>query len=296
MSSAPAAPISAPPLPAIKPRNRFSLIVGALAGIALAWGCLHTPLGPPRSRALVLLGGDVSMIYLLLAAIALVATAWIGRAVAGADVRSGLFSLSAALAVWPLIFGTVDDWLALQNPVPGQGVAGPYWKLLPDYLVLAALVTLTWWLLGRSGVAPSADPATPRSATSPVQGVIALLTTSLVAGIVLLIAFGPRAAPTAIGQVYFSVAVAFVIGVMAGRSVAPAGFAWYLAAPFIVGCVGVVGAALGPVLPAPYALLNIVPVWGLVRPLPIEMIGIGLLAILWTAPHAPLSNLHAAKK
>jgi len=292
------APASAPVAPpARKSRPSLGLALGIVAGCVLAWLCINTPLGPARGRPLILLGGDLGLILLVTGFGLLIGVTVAGAGIAGGSrLRSGLFSLAAALAVWPMAFGNMDDWLALHNPVPGRGTPGPYWKLIPDYLALAALLALAWWAVGRDVSSPRPVAPPKRRAARPtwMQGVSVLATTCLVACLALHVLSGPRAAPTAVGQVYFSVAAAMILGVMAGRSVAPVGLAWYLPVPILVGLIGAVGAAMGPVLRPPYELLNIVPAWGLARPLPIEMVGVGLLAVLWTAPH-PVASPPPAK-
>ena len=49
-----------------------------------------------------------------------------------------------------------------------------------------------------------------------------------------------------------------------------------------VGLIGVVVAALKPGLGPGYEQINIIPAWGLVRPLPVEMVAVGCVAILLT--------------
>ena len=98
-----------------------------------------------------------------------------------------------------------------------------------------------------------------------------------------LILSGPRVGHTYRGQVYFAVALAFVIAVLVARRVTGArGIIWYLPGPLVVGIVGVLLAAVRPGLGAGYESINIIPAWGLVRPLPIEMVSVGVAAILLT--------------
>ena len=102
---------------------------------------------------------------------------------------------------------------------------------------------------------------------------------------------GPRVAPTRRGQVYFAVAAAFLIGVLIASKVVTARHPlWYALAPFLVGITGVILAGIDPTLPEPYAKINIIPASGLVRPLPIEMVGVATVAVIWALrPAVPTS-------
>ena len=105
----------------------------------------------------------------------------------------------------------------------------------------------------------------------------------LIAAVLVLILVGPRVGHTYRGQVYFAVAVGFIVAVLVARRVTGVrGIIWYLPGPLLVGLLGVLLAAWRPGLGAGYEHINVIPAWGLVRPLPVEMVGVGLVAILLT--------------
>jgi hypothetical protein len=189
----------------------------------------------------------------------------------------------------------MDDWLLLQNRLV-QGPRGtPYWPLLGEYVYLAVVIAGVaalggWTLLGQGvsdGVARRAALrqtfALDGGGTSWREGISALLVTAVVAGILMFILFGPREGHTRRGQVYFAVALAFILGVTAAQRLTRVHHAaWYWPAPFVVGIAGVLLAAFRPALPQPFHQLDMLPAWGLVRALPVEMVGVGVAAVIWT--------------
>src|SRR5262249_17185577 len=113
-------------------------------------------------------------------------------------------------------------------------------------------------------------------------GLLALLITVAASGVLVTVLMGPSLGKTYQKQVYFAVAAGFWIGVYIARQatkVSRAGWLW--PATLIVGAIGVIFAAIRPVHAASYDHNNIIPAWNLVRPLPVEMVSVGLLAILW---------------
>jgi hypothetical protein len=58
------------------------------------------------------------------------------------------------------------------------------------------------------------------------------------------------------------------------------GLIWYLPGPFVVGVIGALVAAWRPGLGPAYENVNVIPAWGLVRPLPVEMVSVGLVATI----------------
>ena len=83
---------------------------------------------------------------------------------------------------------------------------------------------------------------------------------------------------------YFAVALGFVAGTyVARRFLQVSDPIWYWPAPILLGVIGVLGAGLDPALrlPEEYSHSDTIPAWALVRPLPVEMVGVGLLVTLW---------------
>lgn len=206
--------------------------------------------------------------------------------------------LGLALAFWAATGGTMDDWLKLRNERVELGRAAPYLALLPDYALLAVGVAVATLSANRvlarrahsaagaaappdGGVAP-ARRAAAESRAAPANGVLCLLTTALISAVALLVLMGPRVATTRRGQVFFALTAAFFVGALAAHKLFRVADArWYWPAPLLVGVAGILYAALQPALPAPYTHINIIPVHALVRALPIEMIGVGMVAVLW---------------
>ena len=117
------------------------------------------------------------------------------------------------------------------------------------------------------------------------QGPVALLTTTVVICVLMLSLTGSVVGHTLRGQVYFAVTVASAAGVFAAtRVVSVRSPIWYWPAPILAGLLGMLIAAFKPdlMLPAGYDELNSIPAWGLARPLPVEMVGVGVVVALWT--------------
>jgi len=267
--------------------------------VILLWAALHylvdaTVLTRGLDRPVVVLIGDGGVAAAILVLILLLAAALVGALLAGRhDVTSGLVAVGVALALWTWPGGTIDEWLKMKHPDPGPATGAAYWPLLGEYaywaVVLAALVTLTAWWHGRHADEPRASAGWRRTfgleltSAGLRDGMITLVTTTVVAGVLMLVLTGPRAEHTYRGQVYFAVAVAFVIAVVVARRVGNVhGLVWHLPGPLIVGIVGVLRAGWRPALGGAYENINVIPAWGLVRPLPIEMVAVGLVAILLT--------------
>jgi predicted membrane channel-forming protein YqfA (hemolysin III family) len=267
------------------------------AAVAAAWALLHyvgnyiLPLGSTRPVALVAspLGplGGILFVLLLWSAAAL------ATIISGAtDPRRSLLIVGLGLALWCFEGGTqggtIDAWLQLRNPVPGPPRGAPYALLLVDYLYL---------LLGLAGAYAAATLLSRRgprqrrqafglevAAREWQEAVVALLVTTVVAGVVIFVLTGPPQGATFRGQVYFAVGVAFLAGVtVARRLVKTQNPLWFLPAPLLVGIIGLVVASVAPALrlPEAYRQQNIIPAWGLARPLPVEMLALGLIGVLW---------------
>jgi hypothetical protein len=207
------------------------------------------------------------------------------------DAVRPLAAVALGWALWATGGGTMDQWLIERNPVPGTPNGAVYWALIPDYVVIAVVLVavrlFSDWLADRSlgsrpvvafrGLLPlDAAPADRKS------GFLALLITVGLASVLISVLMGPTLGKTRQGQVFFAVAVGFWLAVFAARQITKVQRAgWFWPAPVIVGLIGTIVAALRPGFPPPYDQNNINPAWNLVRPLPVEMVSVGLLGILW---------------
>jgi hypothetical protein len=284
------------PIQAWLARGRFVLATAAL------WAGLHFFVGwaLPHGidRPLVLSSSP----YGPLAGLLLIAVVWIGGAAISLLVHprgkwQTLFIVGLALALWAAEGGrrggTMDDWLIARNPTVSAPASAPYWRLLPDYIYLlvavagAAVTSVMFrapaeraaWRVHLRHTLGLADPGPARR-----NGLAALAATAFVAGIATLILMGPTVGATYRGQVYFAVGIALFAGAfVAHRLVKTNPWPWVWLAPFALGIVGLLLAALWPalMLPPAYRQLNSIPAWALARPLPIEMVGIGLVGSLW---------------
>jgi hypothetical protein len=277
-------------------RGRFVLAT------ALVWAGLHFLVGwaLPHGvdRPLVLSTSP----YGPLAGLLLIVVVWIAGAMVSLLVRphgqwQALFIIGLAFALWAAEGGrhggTMDDWLIQRNATVGPPAGGPYWRLLPDYLYLliavgGAAVTSALFVARGKPVSWQAQLRQSLRLDVPAEErhgeITALLATAVVAGIAALILMGPAVGATFRGQVYFAAGIGLFAGVfVAQRLVKTAGLLWAWLAPFLVGIVGLLLAALRPqlMLPAAYQHLNTIPAWGLARALPVEMVGIGLVGALW---------------
>lgn len=281
---------------------------GAIAGgiwIALTYlsGFPFFGLGPTHP-SLVL--GQPRGTWLLAAGLVIVSAigGWLGARRGQRDGVRGLAVVALGWALWSTGGGSVDQWLIERNPVPGPGTAGAYWALLPDYLLLAVAIAL---VLLVSGV--GTDPGAARAGILRVKalmpldadraerrrGLLGLAVTIAVAAVSISLLMGPRLAATRQGQVFFAVAAGFWLAAYVARHVTKVQRAgWLWPAPLAVGLIGAVLAALRPELAPPYDRINIIPAWNLVRPLPVEMVSVGLLAILWHFRARGPEDVHAA--
>jgi hypothetical protein len=106
----------------------------------------------------------------------------------------------------------------------------------------------------------------------------------LVAAVAIVVLTGSRMGATRHLQVYFAVGVGCVAGVFVTGKILPVrNPIWFWPMPLLLGVVGLVVAGVNPavMLPAGHTHLDTIPAWGLVRPLPVEMTGVGVLAVLW---------------
>lgn len=306
----PAAALSLQPMassPAVSAVSDWTARLRLLLAASLVWAGLHFTVGatffrggPDRPIVLAAvspLGGiSVALAFTVAAALAAVVAG-------GPDARRALFALGLGAAAW--VFerggtgGTMDKWLVLVHERPGPANAAPYWPLLLDYLYLA--IGLTGAYVAASFVAarladgqPATGTAGPRAAVQDRQSAAASLATVLiVSGLVIVLATGPATFVTLRGQVYFAVAVGFILGVYVAGKLSPVRpLAWLWPTPIVLGVIGVLVAIWSPalMLPEPYRQQDVIPAWGLVRPLPIEMVSVGIAALC-----ASLKPKHAGR-
>ncbi len=269
-----------------------------VVAVALVWAGLHylvdaTVLPRGLDRPVVVLIGDGGILAAVVVLALLLVGAFIGELISGRrDATQGVLVVGFALALWAWQGGTMDDWLKIKNPEAGPATGAAYRPLLAEYLywavVVAGVLALAAWRIRSFGNAPpgggwrgalgfDAKPAARR------DGITALIITVAVAAVLVYVLTGPRVDHTRRGQVYFAVAVAFVIAVLIARRLTGArGIIWYLPGPLIAGIAGVLLATWKPGLSAGYENINVIPAWGLVRPLPVQMVSVGLVAILLT--------------
>ncbi|MBU0640484.1 MAG: hypothetical protein KKB50_16600 [Planctomycetes bacterium] len=275
-------------------RVRFVLAV------AVIWAGLHyivdgAALGRGLHRPVVLLVSHAGLAGGLAAGLVLWVGAGLGVFLSGRrESGEALVMVGIALALWAAPGGTMDDWLLLRNETLDASASPAYRTLLADYVFLLAClagVAVVGGLAERATRPPADQGPAHRDrllnleslSAESSSGPMALVTCAAVAAVLLLFLPGPRSGWTQRGQVYFAVAVAYAVGAVVARRATHARHPlWYLATPFIVGIVGLLVAALRPTLPAEYAHLNVIPAIGLVRPLPVEMVGVGVVVIVWT--------------
>lgn len=276
-------------------RLRFVLATAAM------WALLHYLVS-----GFVLLRGLERPIVLVasphlgpMAGLLVVAAIWIGAVLAalitGArDCRKPLMIVGLGLALWAAeggrLGGTMDCWLILQNEIPGPPSSAPYWLLLGDYALLllgvggAALIAGALASRRSTSAGESAEPRERRnSGVTPSLGLAALLTTTVVGCVAMVFLTGLNEGRTMRGQVYFAVGAGLLLGTyLAMRFVKVRDPRWYWPAPILLGVIGLVVAGVAPdlMLPETHRHLDVLPAWGPVRALPVEMVGVGLVATL----------------
>ena len=280
-----------------------------ILALALVWGTLHyiceaSVLPRGMDRPLVVTGAEQWISAAALTGVLLLLGVYVAALIAGAR-RAAVAPLIAglALALWSWPAGTMDDWLKLKLVARDASAAPAYWRLIGEYnfLFICIIGVTVLGELAGLGAAVS-DAAKRRSALrkalgldlSPAEirkGLLAMLVTAVIAGVLLLYLTGPRIAATRRGQVYFAIAAAFLVGVLIAKRVVHARHPLaYCLAPFLVGVFGLILAGLNPTLPEPYDSINIIPASGLVRALPIEMIGVATVTVIWALRPAPSSS------
>jgi hypothetical protein len=261
-------------------------------GIAAVWACceaLLTLLVRPRGldRPAVLVPGQAAVLAAVLTLVAVWAGAALGSLISGRINPSGALTVTTAgLAFWALARGTIDDWLKLVNVQPGPATSAPYWPLLADWAVLVvALVgaVLIGALMARRGSLAHVLRWSALRAEWQT-GLLAVLIGCAATGLILWILSGGSTVPTRRGQVYFAVFVAgYAVPWVLRGTLGKTHPLWAWLVPALMSFVGLVVAGMRPALAlsVEYAKQNIIPAWCLVRALPVEFLGVGLLATLW---------------
>lgn len=289
--------------------QRWIVRTRVVLAACLLWAVLRLVLNMLRrggvDTPVMLTYGHVPVLPVLLAAAGVGGVALLFRAL---RVRRGSLepfvacALGFALLVMP--GGTMTDYLAGLLPSNSTPRAGAYWRLLMEYLavllVSLPLYYVAGWLPGgprRGLVAPPAPHVPDRADKARQQGeLIALLITTVVAGVVMWILSGARLDTTQRQQVFFAVYAGFAAGTYAALYVSSVRTAAsLLLAPLVLGAAGCVYAAMFAKLPPGYDHLNIIPVVPLVRPLPLEMVALGWLGIA-TVLHARAAAAHESRK
>ena len=279
--------------------------VRLLIAVALLWAGLHylmghTLLPTGLNRPVTLAAGNNPILSAISLGLILCIWAYLGALLADPwHGARGLLVIALGLTAWTMGGGTMDDWLILNTAdgAVGPPSGTPYWPLVAEYLFLALVmagVAIMSTLAGsHSGLAHPAGAGgriqqalgLDTNSRQWREGLIALLVTTAVIGLLMLILTGPAEAQTMRGQVYFAVAVSCFAGVLlATHLVSARQPIWYWPAPILAGLIGMFVAGLNPDIriPAAYNQLNSIPAWGLARPLPIEMVGLGIAITIWT--------------
>lgn len=244
---------------------------------------LALPAGLDRAPVICGYGPASGVLGGVLLFLSLVAGGWLAQRVAADRPFAGMQAAALGLIAWVLPRGTVDDWLIFIQPELGKPRSFAYIVFLSDYLVLAAAFAAIWLLRRPAVVEP--QTSAPRDTPAPLSERLTMLAAvSAIAAALMLVLNGPRAMETHRGQVIFAVAAGFAAPILAGRSF----LGWRdvsvcLLAPWLVGMLGVVWGLVRPGLAPEYLRLGIIPVTPLVRALPVEMVAIGILAVLWAS-------------
>lgn len=263
-----------------------------LLAIALLWALLQFLVGHlvlPRGlqRPPILTAAPLAA---LLAAVVVIGGAYVGLWIAGTrDAPTALMIVGLALCFWVFPAGTVDDWLKLRNVTAAQSAAPAYWALLPEHLYWFA-ITLGVLVVARFAEQPASASLSSalgfdRLRAEAARGAFATLICAGAAGLCLSLLNVPAVSDTRRQQVYFALAVGFALALALCRYAVPGRhhLVWYLLAPLLVGLVAAVSAAVAPRLPGAYSGINIIPVSGLVRALPVELTGVAITMIGWSA-------------
>jgi hypothetical protein len=285
-------------LPAHLPSPSWAERLRLLVGAGIIWACMHYVvddglLWRGDARPVVLMASQAGFVRGLLAVALLgVLALLIGLVMPRRDGTGPLTVFGLALVCWAAIGGTMDDWLILRHPTVTGGDGGPFFALIADYVVLLVAVVALVKVFGYDGRDHGPDDrpnwravlGADGTAADIQNGVVHLVVGVVVAAVVIYLLAGPGLEHTHRGQVVFGVAVGCMAAVSAARSVTgPAAAIWSWPVPFVVGLLGLILAGFSPRLPGPLAGLDVFPPWGgLARALPVEMVGVGLVAIIYT--------------
>lgn len=266
----------------------------AVAAGLIVFALLHYGVGaiflnPATAGPRVLVTGSAGVTFGIAAALALLLGSYLIAFLIGSiEPLRVLFILCIAVALWIFEDGsraaTMDDWLIRLHPKPGHADGLPYWRLLPDYILLLVVGLVIQLVLrmatGPDGPSSENPPTLPRAERS--EGITALMVSVAIALVVIMILMGARYGSTYRGQVYFAVYVAFMASTaIASQITGVRDFRWFWPAPFIVGVIGLLLAAMRPGFSPPYDVVNTIPAWAPARALPLEMISIGMLGVCW---------------
>lgn len=261
-------------------------------GIGVVWGTLTLLLSSwvmpdGLSRPAVLIGSHVPA----LTPIVFLLTLWISTAVAvfiaGRNTPAGaLLIASLGVMLWLAPGGTMDDWIRWVDVHPGPPTSEPYWRLLGDWaLAVIALggVLIVGALTGGAGLGKALNAK--RLGRESTNGPVTTIMTIIAALLIMYVVMGPAVTHTHRGQVIFAVVAAFGGGAWVIRSIVGKRHPlWSWLAVALVGLIGIVFAGLNPgmMLYGDYSDLDVIPAWWAVRPLPLEMICLGLIATIWS--------------
>jgi hypothetical protein len=285
-----------------------------LIAVAAVWVGLHYFVGhwlmpSGLNRPILLAAAPQPALAALGLALVVCAAAVVTPRISGTSrPEHGLLITCLALAAWLTTSGTMTDWLILATDGTGPPSGDPYWPLIIEYIFLAVLMPVAAALAALA--TPAADnPLTPGASfrrafpwNAPARerrpGILALVVSTGVILLLMLVLTGSRTGQTMRGQVYFAVAVASLIAVFVATRVARVRSPiWFWPAPLLAGLIGAVVAAAGPdlLIPDAYNQLSSIPAWGPVRPLPLEMVSVGVAVTLWSLrAHVRTARRHAA--
>jgi hypothetical protein len=299
MSPQPNALESLPSVPVGEPTatifSRIRLWLAAALTLALLYYTADALIRGGSSLApIVILGGRSAFLTAPLVALILLAGAWIGTfLIVRRDACDPLVIAGVALLGWSLFGGTSDDWLILCRPniEPPTGAAYAYFVAEYLYLALVFLAIASIGVLrpmtGQTSVSGFSKVARqllePAGGDEILKGMAALGLSTIVSGALLCVLFGPILTRTMHGQVLFAVAVACGAGTYVAHRVTHArGPFWYWTAPFLVGLIGSLLASFKPTLfiPPGYTGVSTLAASGMVRPLPIQLVGIGVVSVV----------------
>ncbi|MCG3127548.1 MAG: hypothetical protein CHACPFDD_02410 [Phycisphaerae bacterium] len=263
-----------------------------LLGAALVLGLLYFVVGGlvlPRGlqRPPVVTAAPLAA---LLAAVCTIGGAYVAVWVAGSRTTpTALMVVGLALVVWAFPGGTIDDWLKLRNVTASQSAGPAYWALLPEhvywFMVSLGVLVAAQFAERPDGGAVRRALGLDRLRAELARGVFSSLICAGAVGVCLSVLNVPAVSDTRRQQVYFALAVGFALALGLCRYALPGRrhVVWYLLSPLVVGLVGVVSAGAAPRLAGAYGGINVIPVSGLVRALPVELTGMALLFIGWSA-------------